>query len=194
MALAWNAGWVNALRGSNPLSSAREVPDQSWSGTFSLPRSIAEQRYCRRMPPSTTGRVIAAGTGLILSALVDAPVKKWMSHCRTTAYAAGLVIAAAVYPVARQGQARQGRMADVSIPTREWSAVAATFVVFVGALVLPPGTARRLVAASWAVHPIFDLLHERGPESRLPDWYPAICAGYDLGAAGLLAAEPRNFV
>ncbi|WP_244993218.1 hypothetical protein [Rhodococcus qingshengii] len=72
--------------------------------------------------------------------------------------------------------------------------MAATFVVFVGALVLPPGTARRLVAASWAVHPIFDLLHERGPESRLPDWYPAICAGYDLGAAGHLAAEPRNFV
>ena len=29
MALAWNAGWVNALRGSNPLSSAREVPDQT---------------------------------------------------------------------------------------------------------------------------------------------------------------------
>ena len=24
MALAWNAGWVNALRGSNPLSSAAE--------------------------------------------------------------------------------------------------------------------------------------------------------------------------
>ena len=26
MALAWNAGWVNALRGSNPLSSAKEAP------------------------------------------------------------------------------------------------------------------------------------------------------------------------
>jgi hypothetical protein len=35
MALAWNAGWVNALRGSNPLSSATEVPvSQSlWAGT-----------------------------------------------------------------------------------------------------------------------------------------------------------------
>ncbi|MDI9902860.1 hypothetical protein QM716_23675 [Rhodococcus sp. IEGM 1409] len=73
--------------------------------------------------------------------------------------------------------------------------MAATVAVFVGALVLPSSThARRLVAASWAVHPIFDLLHERGPDSRLPDWYPAICAGYDLGVAGLLAAEPRNFV
>ncbi|WP_462375148.1 hypothetical protein [Rhodococcus erythropolis] len=87
-----------------------------------------------------------------------------------------------------------GRTIDVSIPTREWSAVAATFVDFVGALVLPPSTARRLVAASSAVHPIFDLLHELGPESRLPDWYPAICAGYDLGVAGHLAVEPRNFV
>lgn len=194
MALAWNAGWVNALRGSNPLSSAREVPDQFWSGTFSLPRSIAKPRYCRRMPPSTTGRVIAAGTGLALSALVDAPVKKWMPRYRTPSYAAGLMVAAAVYPVARQGQARLGSMIDVSIPTREWSAVAATFAVFFGALVLPSSSARRLVAASWAIHPIFDLLHERGPDSRLPDWYPAICAGYDLGVAGLLAVEPRNIV
>ena len=146
------------------------------------------------MRPSTTGRLIAGGTGLALSAFVDAPLKKWMPRNRTSSYAARLVVAAAVYPVARQGQVRQGRLVDVSIPIREWSAVSATFVVFVGALVLPPSTARRLVAASWAVHPIFDLLHEFGPESRLPDWYPAICAGYDLGVAGLLAAEPRNFV
>ena len=174
MALAWNAGWVNALRGSNPLSSAREVPDQSWSGTFSLPRSIAEQRYCRRMPPSTTGRVIAAGTGLILSALVDAPVKKWMSHCRTPAYAAGLVIAAAVYPVARQGQARQGRMADVSIPTREWSAVAATFVVFVGATGSAAGY-RTAIGCS-----------ELG---RPPDFRPTSRAWSRITSAGLV---PRN--
>ena len=33
MALAWNAGWVNALRGSNPLSSAER----------------------RRLPPGITG-------------------------------------------------------------------------------------------------------------------------------------------
>ncbi len=194
MALAWNAGWVNALRGSNPLSSAREVPDQFWSGTFSLPRSAAEPRYCRRMLPSTTGRLIAGGTGLALSAFVDAPLKKWMPRNRTSSYAIGLMVAAAVYPVARQGRTRLRHTVDVSIPTREWSAVAATFAVFVGALILPSRSARRLVAASWAIHPIFDLLHERGPDSRLPDWYPAICAGYDLGVAGLLTVETRNFV
>ncbi len=32
MALAWNAGWVNALRGSNPLSSATEVPARRFCG------------------------------------------------------------------------------------------------------------------------------------------------------------------
>ena len=136
MALAWNAGWVNALRGSNPLSSAREVPDQFWSGTFSLPRSAAEPRYCRRMLPSTTGRLIAGGTGLALSAFVDAPLKKWMPRNRTSSYAIGLMVAAAVYPVARQGRTRLRHTVDVSIPTREWSAVAATFAVFVGALLV----------------------------------------------------------
>jgi len=169
-----------------------------------LPRSAAEPRYCRRMLPSTTGRLIAGGTGLALSAFVDAPLKKWMPRNRTSSYAVGLMVAAAVYPVARQGRTRlrhtvdvsipTREWSDVSIPTREWSAVAATFAVFVGALVLPSRSARRLVAASWAIHPIFDLLHERGPDSRLPDWYPAICAGYDLGVAGLLTVETRNFV
>lgn len=28
MALAWKAGWVNALAGSNPASSAMRTPDQ----------------------------------------------------------------------------------------------------------------------------------------------------------------------
>ena len=31
MALAWNAGWVNALRGSNPLSSASCLDPASWA-------------------------------------------------------------------------------------------------------------------------------------------------------------------
>lgn len=40
MALAWNAGWVNALRGSNPLSSATEVPVSQFlrAGTSSIHR------------------------------------------------------------------------------------------------------------------------------------------------------------
>jgi len=156
---------------------------------FYLPRSVIEWRYCRRMPTSTHGRIIAAGTGLVLSVLFDAPAQKWMPRSRTPAYAVGLMVAAAVYPVARQG-----RKVDASIRTREWSAAAATGAVLVGGLVLPPSAARRLVATGWALHPIFDLLHECGSDSRLPDWYPAMCAGYDLGVAGLLAAEPRNFI
>ncbi|BCF81629.1 hypothetical protein RQCS_11740 [Rhodococcus qingshengii] len=125
----------------------------------------------------------------MLSVLFDAPAQKWMPRSRTPTYAVGLMVAATVYPVARQG-----RKVDASIRTREWSAAAATGAVLIGGLVLPPSAARRLVAAGWALHPIFDLLHERGSDSRLPDWYPALCAGYDLGVAGILAAEPRNFV
>ena len=41
MALAWNAGWVNALRGSNPLSSAKGKPlrtaEKRFAGVLFLP-------------------------------------------------------------------------------------------------------------------------------------------------------------
>lgn len=58
MALAWNAGWVNALRGSNPLSSATEVPvSQSLrTGTSSIHRL--------RVPSRS---VVASSTGCGIS-------------------------------------------------------------------------------------------------------------------------------
>lgn len=194
MALAWNAGWVNALRGSNPLSSAREVPDQlSGRGLFLCPHNCRITRthtftsaYCRHMPSSKLHRLGAFGAGLALSALIDVAVKRSVTRHRTTAYAAGLSTAAIVYPAARAG-----RRTEPDIAAREWAAVAASAAFLGSALALPPTTARFVVAAGWAAHPLFDILHERGTTSRLPDCYPAMCAGYDVGVAALLATCPK---
>lgn len=58
MALAWKAGWVNALRGSNPLSSARN--------TISEPRKKPRDRdrfTSGTVPLHNCDRVLTAGDG-----------------------------------------------------------------------------------------------------------------------------------
>ncbi|MCJ0904471.1 hypothetical protein [Rhodococcus sp. ARC_M6] len=138
------------------------------------------------MPSSKLHRLGAFGAGLALSALIDVAVKRSVTRHRTTAYAAGLSTAAIVYPAARAG-----RRTEPDIAAREWAAVAASAAFLGSALALPPTTARFVVAAGWAAHPLFDILHERGTTSRLPDCYPAMCAGYDVGVAALLATCPK---
>ncbi|QBJ98625.1 hypothetical protein ERC79_09060 [Rhodococcus sp. ABRD24] len=102
-----------------------------------------------------------------------------------TSYAAGLVAAAIVYPVAHIG-----RPSGSDVLTREWTAVLATTAVFIGAITLPKQWATGLTAIGWIAHAAFDHAHERGTSSRLPRWYPALCAGYDVGVATLLCV-PR---
>ena len=55
MAHAWNACWVHALRGSNPLSSANgKAPDlDDRSGAFAVPPSVIVRM---RSPPKGAGR------------------------------------------------------------------------------------------------------------------------------------------
>jgi hypothetical protein len=99
-----------------------------------------------------------------------------------TPAAVGLVGAAVVYPAARAG-----RPASRAVAARENIAVVSTAAVAAAAATRRDRTAaRRLVAAGWASHALFDAVHDRGPSSRLPGWYPAVCAGYDLALAGLL--------
>ena len=42
MALAWKAGWVQALRGSNPLSSATEFSYQAEGNQFDVQLNFCE--------------------------------------------------------------------------------------------------------------------------------------------------------
>ena len=94
---------------------------------------------------------------------------------------AGLPVAAAVYPVARSKRdvsAHVVREALALIGFTALTAVAARNDAARGA---------RLLAAGWVGHAAFDLVHDAGPHSRIPEWYPPFCAGYDVGvAAGLL--------
>jgi hypothetical protein len=87
-----------------------------------------------------------------------------------------------IYPAARGG-----RGATRAVAARERLAVVATAGVAAAAVTRSDRTAaRRMVAAGWASHALFDAVHDRGPTSRLPGWYPAVCAGYDLALASLL--------
>jgi len=44
----------------------------------------------------------------------------------------------------------------------------------------PRPRATRVLAAGWASHALFDAAHDHDQGSRLPRWYPAFCAGFDL--------------
>jgi hypothetical protein len=65
-------------------------------------------------------------------------------------------------------------------------ALGATVGAFVAGRHLSDRVSLPLTAAAWVGHAVFDRVHERGEASLLPDWYPALCAGYDLGMAAML--------
>jgi hypothetical protein len=50
---------------------------------------------------------------------------------------------------------------------------------------------RAVAVAGWLAHAGFDLAHDRGDGSLLPDWYPAACAGYDAAYAVVLLTASR---
>lgn len=129
--------------------------------------------------------LVGAAAGGVLSVATDRAVAQ--QPYRVAAYAAGLVAAAAIYPVARLG-----RPTDSAVAIREWSSVIAAVVVLIGALTLPKRWAAALTASGWIAHATFDKTHDRGTSSRLPGWYPALCAGYDIGVAVLLSPDIRR--
>jgi hypothetical protein len=90
-----------------------------------------------------------------------------------------------VYPAARTDRWVLGGPQQ-----HEWLAVGAT-AVLAGATWGIPKPARRVVAIGWAAHAAFDLLHEGGTDTRLPRWYPALCAGFDLVLAERLVNGDR---
>ena len=108
-----------------------------------------------------------------------------MPRYRSAGSALGLAIAAAIYPLAR------GRWAAGAAPAREIAALLAFSAL---AASVARGDAnlrtRGALAAGWSAHAAFDMLHDSGDDSRIPAWYPALCAGYDLGVAGCLLAKP----
>jgi hypothetical protein len=91
--------------------------------------------------------------------------------------ALSLVPVALIYPLARRS------FEDRPAVNREVLGVAAMAGVAVAAR---GPRVRRIAALGWLAHAGFDLVHDRGDGSRLPDWYPAACAGYDAAYAAVL--------
>jgi hypothetical protein len=129
---------------------------------------------------------IAVAGGAALAVATDAGTRRITPDSRIVpAAAAGLVTAAVIYPAARAG-----RTASRGVATRENLALSATAAVLAASIVKRESQrVRQVVAAGWLAHALFDNLHDRGPTSRLPGWYPAVCAGYDVALAGLLLAK-----
>lgn len=93
----------------------------------------------------------------------------------------GLVTAALVYPAARRE--RPGDRAQLF----EGAAVVVASALAAAAASCSPATGRRIAAAGWAAHAIFDVAQGASDDSRLPGWYAPACAGYDIAFAALLA-------
>jgi hypothetical protein len=132
----------------------------------------------------TIALAVAAGAGAAWG--VDELFARWLPAVRVRGYAVGLVGAAAIYPALRTAHrgSRRGR--------RELAATAGYGVLAVLASSTGIGaSASRVIAAGWASHALFDLVHATDEHTRLPNWYPAMCAGYDIAAAALLL-RPRT--
>lgn len=95
-------------------------------------------------------------------------------------HAAGIAVVAAIYPAARRHWRLDRSSAGEVLGVIGYGAAS------VVAARRPRPQAKRLLAAVWASHALFDLTHGHDENSRLPRWYPAWCAGYDLAVAGHL--------
>ena len=130
------------------------------------------------------GNVLSAALGLAAALTADVAASRRAPQHRFAMQAAGLPVAAVVYPVARSKRdvsAHVVREAVALIGFGALTALAARDDAVRGA---------RLLAAGWVGHAVFDLLHDGGPHSRIPDWYPGLCAGYDVGVAARLLHQP----
>jgi hypothetical protein len=111
----------------------------------------------------------AAGAGAAVS--VDVLTERAMPTRRIDGAALGLLTAAAIYPAARRSGFGTGVEKVVLIAAGAVVAVAAAL----------PARRAQLLAAGWIAHAGFDAAFSPHDDSRIPSWYPAMCAGYDVG-------------
>lgn len=131
---------------------------------------------------SWSPRWLAAGAALALAA--NAAAGSWGQRHRLSVHSAGLVGAALVYPAMHSAS-------GVEPAVRHREALGVVGCAALTVLAARSTTRSRLLAAGWAAHALFDAVHHRGATSCLPDWYPALCAGYDLSLAASIALHER---
>jgi hypothetical protein len=123
------------------------------------------------------GLSVGLGSGL----LADVLISRRTADRRVLWAAIGLVVAALVYPMARR---RPGLD-----PSEAWTVLSACVIAAVS-VGRSERLARSLLGVGWMCHAIFDLTFGHSSSSwRLPRWYPALCAGFDVAyGARLLRA------
>jgi hypothetical protein len=134
--------------------------------------------------PDAEAIVVSAGgviAGAVLAELSLRASRRLPVDHHVPVFAAGLSAAAAVYPAARRRWRLDRRSAS------ELLGLVAYGTASVLAARLPQPRASRLLATAWASHALFDAAHGHDEGSRLPRWYPAVCAGYDLALSRHLA-------
>ena len=119
--------------------------------------------------------VIQVFIGGIASLLFVLAARRAGPRRELNAYAAGLVLAALIYlGFAAVGGAALGWM------TLEAGGLA----LFSAAALLGVRGKVWALALGWAAHSAWDfLLHGQAGAAFAPDWYPAVCAGFDLALA-----------
>ena len=140
-----------------------------------------EGRGCgSRTTLAPMNNAVSAAVGAIAGIGTDLVTEHRSSKQRAMALAAGLIVAAAIYPLARRERRPGAPLA------REIAGLIGSGAILTAAARSTPTQARNLVAAGWAAHAVFDMVHDGGEASKIPSWYPAMCAGYDLAVAGRL--------
>jgi hypothetical protein len=125
-------------------------------------------------------KAAALVAGAILGAATAEPVRRLGGRRGVVAAGVGLVTAAVIYPAARRDHA----VSPAHVV--EGAVVIGASALAVLATKGSPRTGRRLLAVGWASHALFDFGQGPSADSRLPDWYAEVCAGYDVAFAAQL--------
>ncbi|WP_183092262.1 hypothetical protein [Nocardioides stalactiti] len=128
---------------------------------------------------STARSAPALVAGAVLGWASAHAVRRFDGRAGVAAAGAALVGAAVIYPAARR-EVGPGLGVEAGV-------VLATTALTAAAVRADSAAGRRIVAAGWASHALFDFLQGPSHDSRLPAWYAPLCAGFDVAYAGRLA-------
>lgn len=120
---------------------------------------------------------VAALIGVAIALIDDSIVRTLWPHRVIAFHSVALVVAGITYPAFRRS--------DFGAKTARKELVQAGSYGTIGVIAAIRNTPRagQVAALTWITHAVFDISHTTGPQSNLPQWYPAYCAGFDIALA-----------